>query len=63
MVVDPRLEGSYDITQLKTLAFAASLCIRASSIWRPTMSEVKHFTLFFPFCLTYDVLPYIYIYI
>lgn len=40
MVVDPRLEGSYDVKQLKTLAFAASLCIRASSIWRPTMSEV-----------------------
>lgn len=40
MVVDPRLEGSYDVPQLKTLALAASLCIRASSIWRPTMSEV-----------------------
>ncbi|XP_061361676.1 probable receptor-like serine/threonine-protein kinase At5g57670 [Gastrolobium bilobum] len=39
-LVDPRLEGAYDVTQLKRLAFAASLCIRASSTWRPTMSEV-----------------------
>ncbi|KAE9598722.1 hypothetical protein Lal_00022349 [Lupinus albus] len=39
-LVDPRLEGAYDVTQFKRLAFAASLCIRASSTWRPTMSEV-----------------------
>lgn len=39
-LVDSRLEGAYDITQLNRLAFAASLCIRASSTWRPTMSEV-----------------------
>lgn len=39
-VVDPRLEGAYNEKQLNRLAFAASLCIRASSIWRPTMSEV-----------------------
>ncbi|CAL0334903.1 unnamed protein product [Lupinus luteus] len=39
-LVDPRLEGAYDVTQFRRLAFAASLCIRASSTWRPTMSEV-----------------------
>ncbi|KAI3772084.1 hypothetical protein L6452_03258 [Arctium lappa] len=39
-IVDPRLEGDYDFSQLSRLAFAASLCIRASSAWRPTMSEV-----------------------
>ncbi|CAI9098478.1 OLC1v1035130C2 [Oldenlandia corymbosa var. corymbosa] len=39
-VVDPRLEGEYDAKQLHRLAFAASLCIRGSAIWRPTMSEV-----------------------
>ncbi|XP_073226845.1 probable receptor-like serine/threonine-protein kinase At5g57670 isoform X2 [Cicer arietinum] len=39
-LVDVRLEGAYDVTQLKRLAFAASLCIRASSTWRPTMTEV-----------------------
>uniref|UniRef100_A0A5B6YQW8 Protein kinase domain-containing protein n=1 Tax=Davidia involucrata TaxID=16924 RepID=A0A5B6YQW8_DAVIN len=39
-LVDPRLGGSYDVTQLSRLAFAASLCIRASSTWRPTMTEV-----------------------
>ncbi|KAH8482044.1 hypothetical protein Peur_068368 [Populus x canadensis] len=39
-LVDPRLGGTYDATQQKRLGFAASLCIRASSTWRPTMSEV-----------------------
>ncbi|XP_057419260.1 probable receptor-like serine/threonine-protein kinase At5g57670 [Lotus japonicus] len=39
-LVDPRLEKAYDVTQLNRIAFAASLCIRASSTWRPTMSEV-----------------------
>ncbi|KAK7290038.1 hypothetical protein RIF29_04159 [Crotalaria pallida] len=39
-LVDPRLEGAYDISQFKRLAFAASLCIRPSSTWRPTMNEV-----------------------
>ncbi|XP_076915058.1 putative receptor-like serine/threonine-protein kinase At5g57670 [Bidens hawaiensis] len=39
-IVDPRLEGKYDLSQLSRLAFAASLCIRASSTWRPTMSEI-----------------------
>lgn len=39
-LVDPRLGGAYDDKQLKKLAFAASLCIRGSSTWRPTMSEV-----------------------
>ncbi|KAK4757260.1 hypothetical protein SAY87_007387 [Trapa incisa] len=39
-LADPRLEGAYDVVQLRTLAFAASLCIRASPTWRPTMNEV-----------------------
>ncbi|XP_042492624.1 probable receptor-like serine/threonine-protein kinase At5g57670 [Macadamia integrifolia] len=39
-LVDPRLGGDYDATQLKRLAFAASLCIRTSASWRPTMTEV-----------------------
>ncbi|KAL7586589.1 hypothetical protein Lser_V15G38151 [Lactuca serriola] len=39
-IVDSRLEGKYDSLQLNRIAFAASLCIRASSTWRPTMSEV-----------------------
>ncbi|OMO71739.1 hypothetical protein CCACVL1_18083, partial [Corchorus capsularis] len=38
-LVDPRLQGNFDVSQLKRLAFAASLCIRASSAWRPTMNE------------------------
>ncbi|CAK7337561.1 unnamed protein product [Dovyalis caffra] len=40
MLVDPRLGGTYDVRQLKRLGFAASLCIRASSTWRPAISEV-----------------------
>ncbi|KAE8665071.1 putative receptor-like serine/threonine-protein kinase [Hibiscus syriacus] len=39
-LVDPRLGGSFDSSQLKRLAFTASLCIRAPSAWRPTMTEV-----------------------
>ncbi|XP_058754748.1 probable receptor-like serine/threonine-protein kinase At5g57670 [Vicia villosa] len=39
-LVDARLEGTYDVNQLKRFAFAASLCIRASSTWRPNMTEV-----------------------
>ncbi|KAF8389382.1 hypothetical protein HHK36_026077 [Tetracentron sinense] len=39
-LVDPKLERDYNDTQLRRLAFTASLCIRASSMWRPTMSEV-----------------------
>ncbi|CAL1415115.1 unnamed protein product [Linum trigynum] len=39
-VVDGRLEGEYDGTELRQLAFAASLCIRPSPAWRPTMAEV-----------------------
>ncbi|KAM1404581.1 hypothetical protein ACFX2I_013048 [Malus domestica] len=39
-LVDPRLRGAYDVTQLKRLAFAGSMCIRASPTWRPSMTEV-----------------------
>ncbi|KAG6589702.1 putative receptor-like serine/threonine-protein kinase, partial [Cucurbita argyrosperma subsp. sororia] len=39
-LVDPRLGGAYDVTQLKRFSLAASLCIRESSLWRPTMTEV-----------------------
>lgn len=39
-LVDPRLGGAYDTPQVHRLAFAASLCIRSSATWRPTMSEV-----------------------
>ncbi|XP_077215334.1 protein kinase superfamily protein [Tasmannia lanceolata] len=40
MLVDERLGEDYDIEQVKRLAFTASLCIRASATWRPSMSEV-----------------------
>ncbi|XP_073010588.1 probable receptor-like serine/threonine-protein kinase At5g57670 isoform X2 [Typha latifolia] len=39
-LVDPRIGDDYDMMQLKRLALVASLCIRASATWRPTMTEV-----------------------
>lgn len=39
-LIDPRLEGTYEAMEMGKLALAASLCIRASATWRPTMSEV-----------------------
>lgn len=39
-IVDPRLDGDYDVAQMKRLAYVASLCIRSSAHLRPTMSEV-----------------------
>ncbi|XP_008803599.1 probable receptor-like serine/threonine-protein kinase At5g57670 [Phoenix dactylifera] len=39
-LVDPRLEEDYDMGQLKRLTFIASLCIRATATWRPSMTEV-----------------------
>ncbi|KAH6818597.1 Protein kinase superfamily protein [Perilla frutescens var. frutescens] len=64
-VIDPRLGEDYNVNQLKRLAFAASLCIRASPIWRPTMSEVmcllsvKEFLLIFKICLFTTFLYYL----
>lgn len=57
-LVDPRLGDSYDISQLKRLTFTASLCIRASSAWRPTMTEVFHLL---PIILDKQLLPHIFI--
>ncbi|XP_038983803.1 probable receptor-like serine/threonine-protein kinase At5g57670 [Phoenix dactylifera] len=39
-LVDTRLEQDYDMGQLKRLTFIASLCIRATAAWRPSMTEV-----------------------
>jgi hypothetical protein len=40
--VDPRLGGEYDAEQARRVAFVASLCIRASATWRPSMTEVQY---------------------
>ncbi|KAJ6795857.1 putative receptor-like serine/threonine-protein kinase [Iris pallida] len=40
MLVDPRLGDNYDVAQLKRLTFVASLCVRATAKWRPSMTEV-----------------------
>ncbi|PKA51399.1 putative receptor-like serine/threonine-protein kinase [Apostasia shenzhenica] len=40
MLVDPKLSDDYAIDQLNRLSFIASLCVRASAAWRPTMTEV-----------------------
>lgn len=53
-VVDPSLEGAYDVSELTRLAFAASLCIRSSSAWRPTMTQVPVTSYF---CYLWLLLP------
>ncbi|KAF3452838.1 hypothetical protein FNV43_RR03271 [Rhamnella rubrinervis] len=39
-LADPEMEGEYDAEQLHRVVLTASYCIRQSSIWRPTMTEV-----------------------
>ncbi|XP_028059097.1 probable receptor-like serine/threonine-protein kinase At5g57670 isoform X2 [Camellia sinensis] len=39
-LVDPKLEDKYDLDQMQRLVLTASYCVRRSSIWRPSMSEV-----------------------
>ncbi|XAR66680.1 Non-specific serine/threonine protein kinase [Bertholletia excelsa] len=39
-LVDPKLEGKYNLDQMNRLVLSASYCVRQSSIWRPSMSEV-----------------------
>lgn len=39
-LADPRLWGKYDMDQMRRLVLTASYCVRQSSIWRPSMSEV-----------------------
>lgn len=39
-LVDPKLENKYDSDQMRRLVLTASYCVRQSSIWRPSMSEV-----------------------
>lgn len=39
-LADPRLGGQYDVHQMQRMVLTASLCIRQSAIWRPSMSEV-----------------------
>ncbi|KAF5461782.1 hypothetical protein F2P56_017853 [Juglans regia] len=39
-LADPKLEGKYDLEELHRIVLTASLCVRQSSIWRPSMSEV-----------------------
>ncbi|XP_058113821.1 probable receptor-like serine/threonine-protein kinase At5g57670 [Magnolia sinica] len=39
-LADPKLGGKYDMDQMHRLVLTASYCVRQSSIWRPSMSEV-----------------------
>ncbi|KAH9621488.1 hypothetical protein KSS87_019745 [Heliosperma pusillum] len=39
-LIDPRLGSTYDDLEIRRLAFIGSICIRSSTAWRPTMSEV-----------------------
>ncbi|KAL2480980.1 putative receptor-like serine/threonine-protein kinase [Abeliophyllum distichum] len=46
-LADPKMEGKYDMDQLHRVVLTASCCVRQSSIWRPSMTEVLQL-------LTYD---------
>ncbi|KAL6331683.1 hypothetical protein AAG906_014333 [Vitis piasezkii] len=39
-LADPKLGGKYDVEQMYRLVLTASYCVRQTSIWRPSMSEV-----------------------
>ncbi|KAK9130200.1 hypothetical protein Sjap_010687 [Stephania japonica] len=39
-LADPKLAQNYDMDQMRRLVLTASFCIRQSSLWRPSMSEV-----------------------
>ncbi|XP_065850345.1 probable receptor-like serine/threonine-protein kinase At5g57670 isoform X2 [Euphorbia lathyris] len=39
-VADPKLRGIFDEDEMHKLALTASFCVRQSSIWRPSMTEV-----------------------
>ncbi|KAL8468852.1 hypothetical protein ACS0TY_031890 [Phlomoides rotata] len=39
-LADPKMEGRYDMEQLYKVTLTASYCVRQSSIWRPSMTEV-----------------------
>lgn len=40
-LADPKMKGSFDMEQLYRVALTASYCVRQSSIWRPSMTEVN----------------------
>ncbi|XP_043813235.1 probable receptor-like serine/threonine-protein kinase At5g57670 isoform X1 [Manihot esculenta] len=39
-LADPKLEGRFDEDQMYRAVLTASYCVRQSSVWRPSMSEV-----------------------
>lgn len=39
-LADSKLKGKYNLEELHTLVLTASYCVRQSSIWRPSMTEV-----------------------
>ncbi|KAJ6742929.1 hypothetical protein OIU85_016959 [Salix viminalis] len=39
-LADPELEGKFDSDQVQRVVLTASYCVRQSSTWRPSMSEV-----------------------
>jgi interleukin-1 receptor-associated kinase 1 len=39
-LLDPKLEGKFDIAQMNKMVLAASLCITQSARLRPTMNQV-----------------------
>ncbi|KAF6149061.1 hypothetical protein GIB67_018639 [Kingdonia uniflora] len=39
-LADPKMGGKYDVDEMRRLVLTVSYCVRQSSLWRPTMTEV-----------------------
>lgn len=50
-LADPKMKGKYDVEQLHRVVLTASYCVRQTSVWRPSMSEVHVFL-----CLLLDTI-------
>lgn len=43
-LADPKLEDEFDMDELHKMVLTASYCVRQSSIWRPSMTEVIYYS-------------------
>lgn len=54
-LADPNLEGKYEMDQMHRLVLTASYCVRQSSIWRPSMTEVQYTLLLIHFIIPQNI--------
>lgn len=43
-LLDPKLEGEFNMDELHKMVLTASYCVRQSSVWRPSTTEVNYYT-------------------